>query len=179
MRTRMIICHDNFRLSSVSSRQPIPLSLTRRRFDQKRSSLEFRSVTLLSGSTARTNNLAISKSRPKRNHLAGSAIPQAISRHILSHPQKRMAAKDKKGTTSGTESDRPSIEDLGKIFDEMTQERLGRRDPITRRWRRKTWAPPIWAIKSGNYNIQVGLPAEFVLYTLIDSSETDAQSFHL
>ncbi|QGI88707.1 hypothetical protein CEK25_003663 [Fusarium fujikuroi] len=96
------------------------------------------------------------RSRPKRNHLAGSAIPQAISRHILSRPQKRMAAKDKKVTTSGTENDRPSIEDLGEIFDEITRERLGRRDPITRRWQRKTWASPIWAIKSGHYNMQVG-----------------------
>ncbi|VTT79675.1 unnamed protein product [Fusarium fujikuroi] len=115
----------------------------------------------------------------QRNHLAGSAIPQAISRHILSHPQKRMAAKDKKGTTSGTENDRPSIEDLGKIFDEMTQERLGRRDPITQRWRRKTWAPPIWVIKSGYYNIGVGLPLKFVVYTLVDSLETDAPLLNL
>ncbi|KAI1041843.1 hypothetical protein LB505_008322 [Fusarium chuoi] len=115
-------------------------------------------------------------SRSPRNHPADSAIAQTFSRPPLSHPQKRMAEK---GATSGTENDRPSIEDLGKIFDEMTQERLGRRDAITRRWRRKTWAPPIWAIKSGHYNIQVGLPWEFVLYTLVDSSESDAQSFHL
>ncbi|CCT76190.1 uncharacterized protein FFUJ_14177 [Fusarium fujikuroi IMI 58289] len=153
MPTSTNLHHDNFRSSSAlwlrsaqshttvaDTATPSPWGVT---LDRQR---------------ARTT-LAISKSRPKRNHLAGSAIPQAISRHILSRPQKRMAAKDKKVTTSGTENDRPSIEDLGEIFDEITRERLGRRDPITRRWQRKTWASPIWAIKSGHYNMQM-LPHE-------------------
>ncbi|PNP76474.1 hypothetical protein FNYG_10188 [Fusarium nygamai] len=63
-----------------------------------------------------------------------------------------MAEKDRKGTT---ENNLPSIEDLGKIFDEMAQERLGRCDPISGRWQRKTWAPPIWGMKSGHFNMQM------------------------
>ncbi|KAF5702346.1 hypothetical protein FMUND_13515 [Fusarium mundagurra] len=71
-------------------------------------------------------------------------------------PQMRMTEKDKKGAT---ENNPPSIEDLGKIFDDMVQERLGRRDPISRRWQRKTWAPPIWATKSNHLDMQM-LPLE-------------------
>ncbi|KAF5600023.1 hypothetical protein FPANT_2834 [Fusarium pseudoanthophilum] len=62
-----------------------------------------------------------------------------------------MEEKDEKRLT---ENNQPSIEDLGKIFDEMAQERLGQRDPISRRWQRKAWAPPIWAITSGKYNTE-------------------------
>ncbi|KAF5689760.1 hypothetical protein FCIRC_1223 [Fusarium circinatum] len=86
--------------------------------------------------------------------LAGSAVLQAVSRSPLSHRmqfQITMAEEDKKKTTSRTENNPPSIEDLGKIFDETAQERLRQRDLISR-----TWVPQIQAMNSGPFNIQVG-----------------------
>ncbi|KAJ9413992.1 hypothetical protein QL093DRAFT_2106427 [Fusarium oxysporum] len=64
-----------------------------------------------------------------------------------------MAEKDRKVGAFGIENNPPSIADLGKPFDEIAQERLGRRDPTSRRWQRKTWAPPIWTRKSEHFNI--------------------------
>ncbi|KAF5638966.1 uncharacterized protein FTJAE_5037 [Fusarium tjaetaba] len=63
-----------------------------------------------------------------------------------------MAEKGKKGTT---EKNQPSIEDLGKIFDEMAQERLGQRVTISRRRQRKKRAPSIWAMNPEHFNMQM------------------------
>ncbi|EXM17432.1 hypothetical protein RAB80_015496 [Fusarium oxysporum f. sp. vasinfectum] len=64
-----------------------------------------------------------------------------------------MAEKDRKVGASRIENNPPSIADLGKVFDEIAEERLGRRDPTSRRWQRKTWAPPIWTRKSEHFAI--------------------------
>ncbi|KAM5519477.1 hypothetical protein FOXYSP1_17901 [Fusarium oxysporum f. sp. phaseoli] len=64
-----------------------------------------------------------------------------------------MVEKDRKVGASRIENNPPSIADLGKVFDEIAEERLGRRDPTSRRWQRKTWAPPIWTRKSEHFAI--------------------------
>ncbi|RBQ77552.1 hypothetical protein FVER14953_21749 [Fusarium verticillioides] len=94
----------------------------------------------------------------------------ANSDQINANIYKRMVKKGKKGTT---ENNQPTVEDLGKIFDEMVQERLGQRDPISRRWQRKAWALSIWAMNPEHFNMQ-GSCSKFVIHIYIDSSDTDA-----
>ncbi|KAI1025274.1 hypothetical protein LB504_010003 [Fusarium proliferatum] len=125
---------DQILLRRLGSRKPIPPSVSRRHFDQKSSSLEHWSATLLSGSTAQDKQPSRSpRVAPKHNHPTGSAIPQAWSSETP--PEEKWKRRIKKNRPLRSKKTRLALRTLMRS---------------SMRWLKNAWDGAIRCLEDGN-----------------------------